>query len=140
MITKNKEISDRNPLEVRIKRFTILMYISCFLSLFSLVVKISGFELKGGAPDKPDPIELNSSQVWDVAIVRKLNLEQTQPDIRGLLQNMGVTKENQVIFGFLATKEKEDSWQERIFKNESIEIDKETGKKIEGVFIPPLPD
>lgn len=95
------------------KKIMRIVYFSCFIGILNLIIKL--FDLK-----LTDNYSYHD-QVWEVGVVKKLNLSQVQPEIKGLLQNMGLTDQNQVVLGVLAIKNKEDSWNERIFKNEKIE-------------------
>ncbi len=108
--------------ESKFKNLSKWVYLSCFLSLINLVFRFFIWSEANHTEEKSEPAktEISVNQTWDVAIIRKMDMAKSPPDIRALLQNMGVTNENQVIFGFLAQKVKEDSWNERIFKDEKI--------------------
>lgn len=109
---------EENIYKTKFKQVTRIVYFSFFVGLLNLIIKL--FDIK--VEEKPYNY---SNEQWDIGVVRKLNLGQVQPEIRGLLQNMGVTNENQVIFGFIAKKDTpEHEWRERIFKEESLNMNK----------------
>lgn len=117
--------TEKENLETKIKNIARVVYFSCFLSIVGTAIKILDFAVR---EDKISPTVTNSSQVWEAVIFRGLSLDQNQPDIKNLLRNAGVEKENRVIFGFLEEKEK-GILNEENSKKEPFDISKARGKK-----------
>lgn len=95
-----------------IKKVLIVSIISCIFSISGIAYKVM----------KPEPapqtqyVSLEYKD-WDVMLVKKTAGSSLQ-DLRGFIHKMGLSEEEDIIFGFMAKKDPNKKWDNAILGDE----------------------
>lgn len=94
-----------------LKKIFIITIISCFLSVINISYRI--FEEYQKENAKEETMTLIREKNWDVLLIKRDDPKSLQ-EISGFLDKMNITREDQVIFGFMAKKDPNKRWDESL--------------------------